>query len=69
MYVPPREYSREFKMQLMREVDVGRRIVELARQHQISPQLIEKWCALWRAQGEAAFPGRGRRTPGEPATE
>lgn len=69
MYVPPREYSREFKMQLMREIDVGRRIVEVARQHQISPQLIEKWCALWRAQGEEAFPGRGRRAPGEPATE
>lgn len=69
MYTSPREYSREFKIQTMREIDAGRRIVEVARQHRISPQLIEKWRALWRAQGEAAFPGRGRQGAGEPATE
>lgn len=69
MYVPPREYSREFKIQLMRDIDAGRRIVEVARQYQISPHMVEKWCALWRAQGDGAFPGRGRRAPGEPATE
>ena len=69
MFVPQREYSREFKVQLMREIDAGRRIVDLARQHQISPHLLEKWCSIWRTQGENAFPGRGRRQPGEPATE
>lgn len=69
MFVPRREYSREFKIQLMREVDAGRRIVEVARQYQISPHMVEKWCALWRTQGDAAFSGRGRRESGEPATE
>jgi transposase len=69
MYVPPREYSREFKIGLMREIDAGRRIVEVARQYQVSPHMVEKWRALWRARGEAAFPGRGRRGPGEPASE
>jgi transposase len=68
MYVPPREYSRELKIQLMREIDAGRRIAEVARQHQISPHMVEKWRALWRAQGEAAFPGRGGRRLGEPAS-
>src|SRR3546814_12645610 len=53
----------------MREIDAGRRIVEVARQYQISPHMVEKWCALWRAQGEGAFLGRGRRTAGEAATE
>lgn len=69
MYTPPREYSRESKIQTMREIDAGRRIAEVAREHRISPQLIEKWRALWRAQGEAAFPGRGRQGAGEPGTE
>lgn len=68
MDVPPREYSRELKIQLMREIDAGRRNAEVARQYQISPHMIEKWRALWRAQGEAAFAGRGGRRPGEPAT-
>lgn len=72
MYVSPREYSREFKIQLMREIDAGRRNAEVARQYQISPHMIEKWRALWRAlwraQGEAAFPGRGGRRAGEPAS-
>jgi transposase-like protein len=52
----------------MREIDAGRRIAEVARQHQISPHMVEKWRALWRAQGEAAFPGRGGRRLGEPAS-
>lgn len=68
MYVSPREYSREFKLQLMQEIDGGRRIAEVARQHQISPRLIEKWRATWRALGEEAFPGRGGHQPSSAAT-
>lgn len=68
MYVPPREYSRELKIQLMREIDAGRRVAEVARQHQISPHMIDKWRSLWRAQGESAFVGRGGRRLSEAAS-
>lgn len=33
----------------------------MARRVQISPKLIERWGAEWRARGEASFPGTGRR--------
>lgn len=64
-----REYSREFKISAMRAIDGGRRIVEVARELAISPHMVEKWRALWRAQGEAAFPGRGRQNPREAVSE
>lgn len=56
-----REYSRELKINVMQQIDGGRRIVEVARELALSPHMIEKWRALWRTQGEAAFPGRGRK--------
>jgi transposase-like protein len=45
----------------MRAVDSGSTIAEVARKHQLSPKLIERWRGEWRAKGEAAFPGIGRR--------
>lgn len=39
----------------------GRAAVEVARRLQISPKLMERWRAEWRARGEASFPGTGRR--------
>ena len=54
-------YSRDLKIAVMRAVDTGLTIAEVARKHQVSPKLIERWRGEWRAKGEAAFPGVGRR--------
>src|ERR687884_311463 len=54
-------YSRDLKIAVMRTVDSGSTIAEVARKHQLSPKLIERWRGEWRAKGEAAFPGIGRR--------
>lgn len=56
------QYSRELKIACMRALDAGETSGQVARKFQISPKLLEKWRAEWRAQGEAAFPGAGRRT-------
>jgi len=56
-----RVYSRDLKIAAMREMDGGRTISELARQLELSPKLLERWCGEWRARGERAFPGVGRR--------
>ena len=35
----------------------------------LSPKLLERWRGEWRARGEAAFPGIGRRGAGLPALD
>ena len=56
-----RMYSRDLKIAAMREIEGGRRIGEVARRLEVSPQLLERWRGEWRARGELAFPGIGRR--------
>lgn len=55
------QYSREVKISAMKALDAGETGGQVARKFQISPKLLEKWRADWRARGEAAFPGAGRR--------
>ena len=54
-------YSRELKVSVMPAMDAGESGGRVARRLQISPKLIERWRGEWRAQGEASFPGTGRR--------
>ena len=56
-----RVYSRDLKIAAMREIDGGRSIGEVARQLELSPHLLDRWRGEWRARGELAFPGMGRR--------
>ena len=64
-----RIYSRDLKIAAMRELDGGRALVELARQMQLSPHLLDRWRGEWRARGELAFPGVGRRGVGPALTD
>jgi transposase len=61
MLMPRQEYSRELKIAVMREIDSGKGMAEVARLYQISPNRIEAWRSEWRAKGELAFPGKGAR--------
>jgi len=61
MDLPRAVYSRDLKIAAMRALDAGSAAGEIARKYQLSPKLLERWRAEWRAQGEAAFPGVGRR--------
>jgi transposase len=56
-----RVYSRDLKVAAMREIDGGRPISEVARHLELSPHLLDRWRGEWRARGESAFPGVGRR--------
>ena len=62
-------YSRDLKVTLMRALDAGSTAGELARKYQLSPKLLERWRAEWRAKGESAFPGLGRRGLDHPALD
>jgi len=62
-------YSRDLKIAAMRALDAGSTAGEIARKYQLSPKLLERWRAEWRAKGELAFPGSGRRGPDLPALD
>ncbi len=64
-----RLYTRELKMAAMREIDNGRTLGEVARQLELSPNLLQRWRGEWRARGELAFPGIGQRGVAAPLTE
>src|ERR1700690_2425838 len=57
-------YSRDLKIAAMRALDAGSASGEIARKYQLSPKLLERWRGEWRAKGELAFPGIGRRGAG-----
>ena len=63
-------YTRDLKVAAMRALDAGSATTgEIARKYQLSPKLLERWRGEWRARGEAAFPGIGRRGAGLPALD
>ena len=62
-------YSRDLKIAAMRALDAGATNGEIARKYQVSPKLLERWGAEWRAKGDLAFPGIGRRGASLPAVD
>ena len=62
-------YSRDLKIAAMRALDAGSGTGEIARKYQLSPKLLERWRGEWRARGELAFPGSGRRGADLPALD
>ena len=62
-------YSRDLKIAAMRALDAGSATGEITRKYQLSPKLLERWRGEWRAKGESAFPGIGRRGADLPALD
>lgn len=62
-------YSRDMKIAAMRAIDAGSTNAEIARKYQVSPHLLERWRSEWRAKGELAFPGLGRKGLPSPALD
>src|SRR6476646_11208033 len=62
-------YSRDLKITARRALDAGSTTTEIARKYQLSPKLLERWRGEWRAKGELAFPGIGRRGADMPALD
>jgi transposase-like protein len=62
-------YSRDLKIAAMRALDTGSTTAVIARRYQVSPHLLERWRGEWRAKGDLAFPGIGRRGVSLPAVD
>jgi transposase len=52
-------FTREFKLQVLREIETGKTVAQAAREHEIHPNLITKWRSLRHQYVEHAFAGNG----------
>ena len=59
MAVKRRAFSRDFKIQVVREVEAGKSQAQIAREHRISQNLISRWCRHHRRYKDRAFAGKG----------
>jgi len=55
-----RTFTREFKLQVLNEIDAGTSIAETARIHEIHPETIRLWRKTERKYGDRSFAGNGR---------
>ena len=59
MALKRRQFTREFKLQVVREVDAGKPMAQVARQHQLNPNTVAKWRKQLRKYPDTAFARRG----------
>jgi transposase len=55
-----RRFTREFKLQVVREVEAGKTPAQAAREYQVHPTLIVRWQKEHLQYAERAFLGNGR---------
>lgn len=54
-----RQFSRDFKLQVLYEIEAGKSLAQASREYQIQPSLISKWQKQHREYQERAFAGNG----------
>lgn len=55
-----RQFTKEFKLSVLHEVEAGLSVLEASRRYEVHPSLVHKWQELHRVNGEDAFAGQGR---------
>ncbi len=68
MSLKRRVFTKEFKLQIIAEVDAGKSMAQVARQHQINPNTITRWRKQYRQYKEQAFAGNGHAYTDEART-
>ncbi len=61
MTLKRRRFSKEFKLQVLREIEAGTSVAQAARTHQLHPNLITKWRKQSARYADQAFAGNGHR--------
>jgi len=59
MALKRRLFTREFKLQVLREIQSGKSVAQASREHQLHPTLISKWQKQHSQYAEQAFSGNG----------
>ncbi|RJS83422.1 transposase [Methanophagales archaeon] len=55
-----RTYTRDFKISVIREVEMGKTLAQVSRENEIHPSLVVKWKKEYFRGPENAFRGNGR---------
>ena len=56
-----RRFSREFKIEVIREIEQGTKQAEVCRKHNLHPVLVNLWKREYHQSPETAFQGSGRQ--------
>jgi transposase len=56
-----RRFTREFKLEVVKEVEAGKSVAQAAREHQIHPHLITRWRSETARYADKSFAGNGNR--------
>lgn len=54
-----REFTKDFKLKVLAELEAGSSLAQLARKHQLHPNTISEWRKQYRKHKDRAFAGRG----------
>jgi transposase len=54
-----RMFSKEFKLQVVQELQGGKTVAQLVREHGIDQTLVYHWHSEYRKRGDTVFEGRG----------
>jgi transposase len=54
-----RKFTRDFKLQVIREIEAGKSLAQAAREHLLHPTLICRWQMQHRQYADTAFAGNG----------
>jgi transposase len=55
-----RRFSREFKLEAVRQLTTGRRLADVARELGVDAQVLRRWADQVKVDAATAFPGHGR---------
>ena len=56
-----RKFTTEFKAEVMRRLELGASVAEVARACELNPNVLHRWRRERRENGKKAFPGWGQR--------
>ncbi len=57
--MPKGKFSKEFKLQVVRELESGKPTEEICREHEVHPSTLRRWRLEFHENGAKAFAGKG----------
>ena len=68
MNIPRQQFSKDYKIRVLREIEAGKSIAQASREYEISQTTIAKWKKTYKVYGSQAFAGNGNSYTNEAKT-